>query len=167
MNRLRSALVVAGLALVLAAANRDILHKRAIVADGQPLLLQLRPVDPRSLMAGDYMMLRYAAGAFPDAATMQSMPHSGTVILVLDADGVGRFTRLHDGSALAANELRLGFRHRSDWGELRYGAESFFFQEGKAERYAEAKYGLLHVDAEGNSVLVDLADENHQPLGAD
>jgi uncharacterized membrane-anchored protein len=166
MKRLRSALVVAGLALVLAAANRDILHKRAIVADGQPLLLQLRPVDPRSLMAGDYMMLRYAAGAFPDEATMQSMPHSGTVILVLDAEGVGRFTRLDDGTPLAANELRLGYKHRSAWDELRYGAESFFFQEGMAARYADAKYGVLRVDADGNSVLVGLADADRQPIAS-
>jgi uncharacterized membrane-anchored protein len=164
MNRLRSALIVAGLALVLAAANRDILHKRATVAEGRPILLQLRPVDPRSLMAGDYMMLRYAADAFPDSTTMQSMPHRGTVIMALDADGVGRFVRLDDGATLATNELRLGYKHRSDWGELRYGAESFFFQEGMAARYADAKYGVLRVDANGSSVLVGLADANRQPI---
>jgi uncharacterized membrane-anchored protein len=164
MTRLRSALVIAGLALVLAAANRDILHKRAIVAEGRPVLLQLRPVDPRSLMAGDYMMLRYAADAFPDAATMQGMPSSGTVVMALDADGVGRFARIDDGAPPATNELRLGYKHRSDWGELRYGAESFFFQEGTAERYAKAKYGVLRVDVDGASVLIGLADADRQPI---
>lgn len=115
-------------------------------------------------MAGDYMMLRYADIAFPDAAAMQSIPHSGTVILALDEHGVGRFVRLDDGAPLATNELRLGYKHRSDWGELRYGAESFFFQEGAAERYANAKYGVLRVDADGTSVLVGLADGDRHPI---
>jgi uncharacterized membrane-anchored protein len=117
-------------------------------------------------MAGDYMMLRYAADAFPDDATIRSMPHRGTVIMVLGEDGVGRFTRLDDGSPLAANELRLGYKHRSVWDELRYGAESFFFQEGMAARYADAKYGVLRVDADGTSVLVGLADANRQPIAS-
>lgn len=50
----------------------------------------------------------------------------------------------------------------TSWGELRYGAEAFHFQEGKAEVYQEARYGVLRIDASGTSVLAGLADNDHR-----
>ena len=41
----------------------------------------------------------------------------------------------------------------------------YFFQEGKARIYSEAKYGELKVDESGASVLVGLRDRNFKPLG--
>jgi len=67
-------LVIAGLVLVLGVANYDIWQKQQVVDDGQQILLQLRPVDPRSLIQGDFMQLRYAEHIFP--RTLSGMtPH--------------------------------------------------------------------------------------------
>ena len=165
MRRISTWLVLAGLVLVLGVANNAIWKKEQVLESGREVLLELRPVDPRSLIQGDYMQLAYAEMVFPDEATLESMPRKGTIVLALDADKVGSFTRLDDGSPLAANELRLQYKLLlQSWGprSVRIGAESFLFQEGQAEVYADARYGVLRVDETGGSVLVGLADEAQQ-----
>jgi uncharacterized membrane-anchored protein len=164
MTHLRSLLLVAGLALVLAVANYDIIRKQQIVDEGMPILLELGPADPRSLMQGDYMTLRYADTVLPPAAIRESLPRRGTAVLELDGNGVARFARLDDGTALGDDEHRLNFKRRLYHRGVSYGAEAFFFQEGDAERYGDAKYGVLHVDPDGDSVLVGLADADRKML---
>ena len=41
---------------------------------------------------------------------------------------------------------------------------SFFFQEGKAKAFEAARYGIFKLDSDGNLMLVDLADENREPI---
>src|SRR5690606_33157063 len=53
--------IVAGLVAVLAAASMDVMQKEAIIRDGTRFVVALRPVDPRSLMQGDYMTLNFAS----------------------------------------------------------------------------------------------------------
>jgi uncharacterized membrane-anchored protein len=166
MKLLRSSAVLGGLALVLVIANADILAKRQIVADGRLVLLEIRPVDPRSLLQGDYMALRYAQETMPEEGSLPALPRRGTVIVALDSDGVARFVRFDDGTPLAAAEQRLRFKRRGEGGELQYGAEAFFFQEGDAAIYADARYGMLRVAADGSSVLVGLADAGRNMLKA-
>lgn len=164
MTRPRPLLLVLGLALVLAIANYDIVYKQEVVDEGTPILLELGPADPRSLMQGDYMTLRYADSVLPPAAIRESLPRRGTAVLELDGDGVARFGRLDDGTALGEHEHRLNFKRRLHRQGVSYGAEAFFFQEGDAERYSDAKYGVLHVDPDGDSVLVGLADADRKML---
>lgn len=162
MTRARLLIALAGLAIILGLANWDIARKRAVVADGALLLLELRPADPRSLLQGDYMALALVDAAMPDEATIKQLPYRGTVILSLDENRVGRYARLDDGSPLKPDELRVQFRRHEEWSGARldYGAQSFFFQEGDAELYRNARYGVLRVAADGGTILTDLADEN-------
>ena len=166
MKTARIVVVLIGLALILSLANWDIVGKRKVIAEGTPLLLQLRPADPRSLFQGDYMALALADETMPDAATIATLPYRGTVILTLDADGVGRFARLDDGAPLQTGEMRVQYRRHEDWQgpRLDYGAQAFFFQEGDAELYNAAKYALLRVAEDGSTVLTDLAGEDRQPI---
>ena len=164
MKRPPAALIALGLALTLGAANYDIIRKQKVVDDGAQILLEIRPTDPRSLFAGDYMTLRYARNALPPHAAVASLPRRGTAIVRLDADGVAQFARLDDGAALTDGELRLKYKRRLYEDEVSYGADAFFFQEGDADLYAQAKYGALRVDADGDSILVGLADANRNML---
>jgi uncharacterized membrane-anchored protein len=164
MRVLNASLLALGLALTLGAANYDIIGKQRIVENGARILLPIRPADPRSLLQGDYMTLHYAPTALPPDAISVSLPRRGTAIVKLDADGVAQFARLDDGAALAASERRLKYKRRLYEHQVSYGADSFFFQEGDADRYAQAKYGVLRVDAEGNSILVGLAGADHNML---
>ena len=168
MTRLRLGLAIAGLALVLALANWTIVQKRSVIEHGQVLLLELRPADPRSLFQGDYMALALADATMPDAATIATLRYRGTVILALDEDHVGRFQRLDDGTAVKSGELRVQYRRHQDWGgpRLDYGAQSFFFQEGDAALYQNARYALLRVAEDGSTVLTDLAGEDRTAIKA-
>lgn len=162
MKVLRILLIFAGIALVLVVANQNIRMHQEVVESGTRVLLELQPVDPRSLIQGDYMFLRYADNVFPSREARESMPRKGTLVLFLDGNSVGNYSRMDDGTPLATNEVRLQFRHVTMWGEPSIGAETFNFEEGQAEIYADARYGVLRVDESGKSVLVGLADEHRR-----
>jgi uncharacterized membrane-anchored protein len=155
--------VLAGVCLAIPAGL--VAHKEHILATGRPVYLDLQPRDPRSLMQGDYMVLRYAMAA--DVLAQNPPRGRGTLVVTLDERGVASLARLDHGQPLAAAEQLLRFRYLPDSEpRVRIGAESFFFEEGTAEVYARARYGKLVVDAAGRSVLVGLADESLTPLGA-
>jgi uncharacterized membrane-anchored protein len=164
MRRVDTGLVIAGLSLVLGVANHGIWRKERVIDTGREVLLELRPVDPRSLMQGDYMQLRYVEKTFPTRAMSEDMPHKGTYVLKLDQNNVASFARKDDDTALAADEFRLQYYGNTWIGDLRIGADSYLFQEGQAPLYQNARYGILRVDESGDSVLVGLADEAHQPI---
>lgn len=157
-----------GLAVVLTVVNLMILEKQRVLDGGRTVLLELRPVDPRSLMQGDYMQLRYEQALVPDAAPAVD----GRIVIAVDAEGVATFRRFDDGSEPAADEQRLRYRRRAPAGlgaapehaEVFIGAESFLFQEGHAEAYQDARYGILKVAPDGSSVLVGLADAGRRPI---
>ncbi|RKH42894.1 GDYXXLXY domain-containing protein [Corallococcus sicarius] len=159
----RGAVIFGGLALVLIAMVALVVQKEAVLARGQTVLLQLAPVDPRSLIQGDYMVLDYAISQSWREGH-EAPQEDGNVVVHLDEHGVGTFVRYEkSGTALAPGEVRVRFRVRNS--RMRLGAESFFFQEGHAERYEQARYGELRVMDNGTSVLVGLRDEKYQPLG--
>ncbi|MFB1484685.1 GDYXXLXY domain-containing protein [Corallococcus sp. RDP092CA] len=160
----RGAVIFGGLALVLLALAFLVVQKETVLARGQLVLLRLAPVDPRSLIQGDYMVLDYAINQGWREGREQPQ-EDGNVVLRLDEHHVGEFVRYEPpASTLAPGEVRLRFRIRNS--QMRLGAEAFFFQEGHAERYATARYGELRVMDNGTSVLVGLRDENYQPLGS-
>ena len=155
---MRNLLLFGGLLLVLAAVNVSVARKEALVANGQVVLVELAPVDPRSLISGDYMRLEYALASNAEV----SWPRDGRLVVRLDERGVAQFVRRDDGRALAPDERLLQYRRRAR--RIRVGSDAFFFQEGHAARYADAKYGELRVDRAGGSVLVGLRDAALQPL---
>jgi uncharacterized membrane-anchored protein len=163
---MRSRVIFGGLALVVVALVVLVVRKEQVLAHGTPVLLELAPVDPRSLIQGDYMVLDYAVSqqVAREGETWNEEPRDGRLVLRLDEQGVGRFVREEQpGTPLAPGELLLRYKIRK--GRVRLGAESFFFQEGHADRYARAKYGELRVTGDGSSVLVGLRDAERQPLG--
>ena len=155
---MKNVLLFGGLALVLATVNVSIVRKERLLANGSRVLVELAPVDPRSLLQGDYMRLEYKLARNADPGWSRD----GRLIVRLDDQGIAEFVRRDDGRALAPGEVLLQYRRRS--GRVRVGSDAFFFQEGHSERYAGAKYGELRVDRSGGSVLVGLRDEALQPL---
>jgi uncharacterized membrane-anchored protein len=158
--------VLAGACLAIPAGL--VAHKEHVLHTGRPVYLDLLPRDPRSLMQGDYMVLRYALE--PEVLAQNPARGKGTLVVRLDERGVASLARLSqpsgDSQPLAAGEQLLRFRYVPDGDPpVRIGAESFLFEEGTADAYASARYGKLVVDAAGRSVLVGLADENLAPLG--
>ena len=151
------ALVVLGALLVLGALNFAIVGKERVKRDGERIYLALAPVDPRSLMQGDYMALRFAIvrDIEGQARGARGGAREGSVALAdiaLDAQHVASLAR--DGTAPA---LKLRYRIRD--GQVWLGTNAFFFEEGSAERFSGARYGEFRVDREsGEAVLVGLRD---------
>lgn len=146
--------------LILAWANTTIFSHERTVSEGRRVLLELAPVDPRSLMQGDFMELRFAA---EEQAMMTGLPSQGRLVITVDENDVGTFDRFDLGGVVGDDEVRLRYRLRHSVPELVTNA--FFFQEGDGDLYREARYGELRVAGDGDAVLVGLLDEHLRPLG--
>ena len=105
--------------------------------------------------------------AVTDAAKSRAAAgdREGWLVLAPDAEGVHRFQRLDDGRPLATGELRLLYRWRQN--SLRLPGESFFFQEGRAEDFEQARFAAFKVDENGEAVLVGLRDERLAEIEAE
>ena len=128
--------LLAGLA-VLALVNFGIYQRELLLTRGSIVLLELAPVDPRSLMQGDYMRLNFALAneAFP--FERRHALADGHIVVALDAHRVGHFRRLADGRPLAPGEIALRYRVRG--GQPNFATNAYFFEEGQARRLCKAR----------------------------
>jgi len=152
----KTIVIVAGLA-ILVLVNFSIYSREQLLTAGSVVLLQLAPVDPRSLMQGDYMALRFAVAAEIQSRVAKEEAHDGHVVLALDEKRVGSFVRIDDGRPLAANEVRMHYRVRDQ--RIKFATNAFFFQEGDANLYARARFGEFRVGEEGDAILTGVRDE--------
>jgi len=155
MKKYRGLLILLNLVLILFLFNKSILDKEGILSSGTLVLLKLAPVDPRSLMQGDYMRLNYEiSGNITDA----SIPKRGYCIVRLDKYGIARKIRLqNDITPLNYGEYPIEFT--TDTWNINIGAESYFFEEGNSGKYDSARYGGIKIDNQGNSILIGLYNE--------
>jgi len=148
--------LVAGL-LVLVAVNHAIYRKERVIRHGEIVFLELAPVDPRSLMQGDYMALRFrladeietarSSGALAERARRAPLRIDERRIATLGAD--------------TGPEIAFRIRNGSVW----LGTNAYFFTEGTAARYVNARYGEFRLDpGTGEAVLVGLRGEDLEPL---
>lgn len=150
-------LLISGL-LVLGILNVLIYEKEQIKADGEEVFLKLAPVDPRSLMQGDYMRLRYAIDR-EIRAQLMGKDERAFAIITLDEHHVGAFSRISfDADATLASHERRFKLSRGSIQEII--PHSFMFQEGHAKFYEEAKYGVFVVSPSGQTLLIGLADQS-------
>lgn len=151
-----------GLIASIVIINQTIAAHEHTLAEGRVLRLELAPRDPRAFMQGDYMALRFAIAApLLDAAKQKRIDH-GRAIVTIDANSVGKFARIDDGAALAANETRIEFRVRA--GEVRIVTNGYFFEEGTATRFEAARFGEFRVRDNGTALLTHLLDEKKQKI---
>jgi uncharacterized membrane-anchored protein len=160
----RNAVVLLWCVVVLVLVNRAIADKEQLLAEGRVVFLELAPVDPRSLMQGDYMALRFRiADGIEALRTAADVPANGTIVALLDAGSIATFERLDNGQPLGANEVRLQYRVRE--GQVKFATNGFFFEEGSANFYEGARYGEFRVDDEGALLLTGMRGPNLERLG--
>lgn len=150
-------------AAVLVLANVGIWQKERLIAQGQPLFVELAPVDPRSLMQGDYMRLRFALPAdVRDPAPGLLAPTRPVVLARRDARGVATLRLASPQAPPQADELAIELAPKGgDWVLV---TDAWFFAEGEAERWQAARYGEFRVDGSGRALLVGLRGAALQPL---
>lgn len=155
--------IAASVAAVLAVANIGIWQKEDLIAHGRPVYVELAPVDPRSLMQGDFMRLNFRmpgeVQARLDGVMTSQRPR---MIARRDERGVATLVRLDDGATLAADEFRFELTPKD--GRWILVSDAWFFREGEAQRWQPAKYGEFRVDASGKALLVGLRGPNLEAL---
>jgi uncharacterized membrane-anchored protein len=111
--------IIAGAVLVLGAVNFSIFGKERIKSGGEVVYLELAPVDPRSLMQGDYMALRFTLARQIEGA-VKPLPLEGTFGTVEIALDERRVAHLGNG------KLKIRYRVRN--GGVWLGTNAFFFE---------------------------------------
>jgi len=159
---MRNIVLLLSAAVVLVLVNFSIWQREALISSGRTLLLEMAPVDPRSLMQGDYMALRFklANEAFPHDKIKGLK--DGRIVLAVDSRNTATFRRFADGKT-ASDEALLRYRIRN--GQPKFATNAFFFQEKQGIFYQDAKFGEFRVSPDGEALLVALRGADLQTLG--
>lgn len=144
-------------------------QKEKLLASGHRVILAMRPLDPRSLMQGDYMTLfldlenDINRKRFEQPEKDKSLHDSkGTIIAAPDKDGIFHFVRFDHGETLKKQEVRLLYRIKKQGAQIGPGA--FFFQEGQGKSFEKARFVELRADKNGEVLFTRLLDENRQHI---
>lgn len=151
-------------ALTLAVVNAGIWQKEGLIAKGQPVFVELAPVDPRSLIQGDYMRLNFRIpGEVIGEARSLLTAERPRVVGRRDARGVLTLIRLYRrNEPLAADEMVVELTPKD--GRWILVSDAWFFREGDAKRWEAARFGEFRVLPDGRALLVGLADADLAPL---
>ncbi|WP_372365507.1 GDYXXLXY domain-containing protein [Candidatus Uabimicrobium sp. HlEnr_7] len=172
--------------IIFVTLNVLIYKKEMTLKEGKTVFLDLAPTDPRSLIQGDYMILRYRLS---QEIAMLKPKNSGYVVLNelekdLDSSNVeprqgpaaylqlasGRIkglvpVRLYDGEVLTKNEYLLKYHYRNNRVQISAGkTDAYFFQEGHAKYYERARYGFIKLAKSGEAVLYKLYDNKFKVI---
>jgi len=147
--------------IVLLVANIGIWQKEDVIANGTPIFVKLAPVDPRSLMQGDYMALNYVIPTIPKA--LRNMPELYAVAERKQPLGDVQINRIDGPKAtLADGEFLIKLKHMPrGWTIV---SDAWYFKEGTGKRWENAQYGEFRVKPDGSALLVGLADVNLQSI---
>ncbi|NEX89775.1 GDYXXLXY domain-containing protein [Aeromonas rivipollensis] len=157
----RLGFLLTGLA-ILVGINVTVWRFEHAMSSGETVLLELAPVDPRSLMQGDYMRLSYAL-ARQLGSPRQEGAATQTLVIRLDEQQVAQRVEGGTPDALAPDQRLLQVRrqHNQWW----IGPDAFFFEEGTAVQYEQARYGEFRLQPDGATLLVGLRDQALKPIG--
>ena len=163
-DRARIIVLAFTVAIVLLVINVEIAGKEQIVRNGTTVLLRIAPRDPRSLLQGDYMALRYTmAGAVASEAEQFKM-NDGIAVIELGELNEARFVSLYKDQQLQDRQHLLRYRKRGD--SVRLASDAYFFEEGSGQEYRAARFGEIRINTNGDAVLIGLRDAEGARLGS-
>lgn len=105
------------------------------------------------------------AATRPQSAATPDMPDQGLAVLRISNALVplaADFVRLYDGGPLQADEFLLAYKLRNR--RVISVASAFYFEEGSAKGYEEARFGQFKVANDGKTLLMNLCDSQGQPI---
>ena len=135
--------------------------------------LELAPVDPRSLLQGDYMTLNYDITDKAQEIIFSGIYDSkdennkfldmrkGYIVVSLDENKVAKFVKLSKEKTDEKDLLFIAFK--SDGFNININANSYLFQEGTGDKYENARYSKV-VLIGNNLRLIDLRDKDFKEI---
>jgi uncharacterized membrane-anchored protein len=176
-NRWAAIAVVAGIQI--ATLAWIIIDRVSLLANGREIVLDVVPVDPRSLFRGDYVNLRYPISRLDAALVPDTLPRSGTAYVTLQQtpDGKWQAIKVSREAEKTGDPASIVIKGRMDgrfWSgnrpttiPIRYGIESYFVPEGKG-RDLEKLVGdkqlsvIVAVDKAGEAAIKGLVVEGQK-----
>lgn len=151
--------VLFGLAVLMQSALLVLMvaDRMQILRDGVEVTLQTQPVDPRDLLRGDYVVLRYDISQLPAGnlkGKVADARHPDVFVkLAPNADGVHQAVSVHaEPVAVNAPEVLIRGRVGNYGGScgddrrrfcdklpIKYGLESYFVPEGEGRKLEDAR----------------------------
>lgn len=147
MKTKQNYLLLFAFAVVFIFMNVQIFQKESIKNDGEVIYFKLAPVDPRAFMLGDYMALN-----FEHNLRNHSDENMQTFIVTLNDQKVVIDAEPYQGTTVNDNQRLFKIQD-----QLR--PDRFYFQEGHAKSYEEAKYGLFRYVSPSQFLLDAMTDE--------
>ncbi|WP_379138899.1 GDYXXLXY domain-containing protein [Paenibacillus sp. sgz500958] len=139
-------------------------QSETLLTTGTTLKLEIEPLDPRSLLQGDYVVLNYSISTPPESAAADLESYQGKrkikVVVVPDEKGVYVFDRVfHSGDILREGEVVLNGKI-SGWGTIHYGIETYFVPEGTGLAVqSKARFASIRVNTHGDALLEALSEQ--------
>lgn len=163
--RFHVAALAASLVMVLSIAAHAIWQNERTLANGEVVLAELAPVDPRSLMQGDYMALRFVIDShLPSRYEISDAnPMPPFALLNVDEARRAQFAGLSERVAEEPGSVAMRICIRD--GQPSIGPNAFFFQEGTAATFEAARWGEFRVARDGKALLTSLRDADLKVLG--
>jgi uncharacterized membrane-anchored protein len=179
-------LILAGFSILLFVGL--ILKHEDHLANSQSIFVELAPVDPRSILQGDYMALNYELhfegdaeadrgeeGGLPDkkiAALEKRIQDQTHLLSYIQLDDQHRViqTSLDKSLLKIAPETSMSLILKNPSNRLANlypAANSFLFAEGLEPCYRNAKYAEIKVKDNGQALLANLVDQNLRALNCE
>ena len=172
--------------LMLLPLNYKIWQFENVLATGKPVVLKIAPVDPRSLMQGDYMSLHYAIlqdiaaqlNDEPDQLNDEQTSEEDTWQIIRKPQPKRIYALIHQNEQGVATLCRVEKTKPTDftgcepnlylpinntgWSPA-LPSQEYFFAEGKGQYYAQAEYAEYRFK-DGILLLARLLDQDLKPL---
>lgn len=140
---------------------------------GTEVLLAIRPVDPRDIFRGDYVILSYDISTVEAPTTLSAANDNARgpiyVRLNVDEEGVAHSTGVSTTTPPSEALFIKGsiVRRTGEQVRVEYGIESFFVPEGRGleiERHLRDMHAKVVIDSAGNAVLKGLVYEGEEVM---
>ncbi len=143
----------------------QVYSNETLLQNGETVILDLQPVDPRSLLQGDYVELNYAISQLEDTSIDENGPV--TIVLRQNAQGIHEYAGVYKFKGKwnspydkKPGDVLLNGKVTSSWNnsaQITYGIEHFFIPEGTGmDVEGKVKVAVVKVSDKGDGILVRL-----------
>lgn len=133
-----------------------------MIQHGKSIFISLQPADPRSILQGDYMTLRYnmnIQGEIPEGKRLKAYVKLNALNVVSET----RFNLAKGDKAWTPIFLKK-IPHQNSFYPA---AQSYLFAEGLADCYSQAVFAEFKLSVKGEPLLYELKDAQRRSLNCE
>lgn len=170
MQNKKQTFFILGIALIVVVAGVSAFTQERILRTGVEVILETRPVDPRDLLRGEYVILRYEIEVDPRVENFAMLVPPGSDIYVALSAGVDGVAEVSEVRAGRSSDM-MGAWIRGEViapGEVRFPSlEQFYVPEGAGKPIEDLRdelHARVSIDDAGYARVVELLDGELNPI---